>query len=83
MSLVTQMFLLDKYGPILSVANLADLMDRDEQTIRNQISAGAFEIPTTRNRSGRRVAHYQDAAAYIDSLKSPSPSSPAQAVRAA
>lgn len=67
MSLVTQMFLLEKYGPILSVADLADLLGREEQTIRNQISAGSFEIPTTRNASGRRIAHYQDAANYIDS----------------
>lgn len=82
MSLVTQMLVAEKYGPLLSIASLADLLRMNEQTIRNQISAGEFPIPTSRQ-GGRRVAHYQDVAAYLDSFRSSAPSSTAPVARAA
>lgn len=67
MSLLTQAFLLEQYGPRLSIAQLSRLLDITEGTIRNQISAGAFPIKTYVE-GGRRFASYQAVAEYLDSM---------------
>ena len=67
MSLMTQAYLLEHYGPRLNVAQLAALLAMTEGTIRNQISAGTFPIQTY-TEGGRRFAAYQAVAAYLDSM---------------
>lgn len=62
------MLIVEKYGVLLGVDQLAEVVGLDEGTVRNQISAGTFAIPTSRQ-GGRRVAHYQDVAAYLDSFR--------------
>jgi hypothetical protein len=58
-SLLTQAFVLDMYGARLSIRQLAALLDLGEGTIRNQISAGTFPIPTY-TEGGRPFAAYLD-----------------------
>lgn len=70
MSLVTQMFVLEKYGPLLEIKQLAEVTGLEPGTVRNQISDGTFAIPTSKQGT-RRVAHYQDVATYLDSFKHP------------
>ncbi|MGE8366024.1 hypothetical protein [Cupriavidus sp.] len=67
MSLLTQAYLLEQYGPRLSVAQLASLLDIAEGTIRNQVSSGAFAIATYLE-GGRRFASYQAVAQYLDAM---------------
>lgn len=69
MSLVTQMILAEKYGVLLSIPQIAEVCGMAEGTLRNEISAGTCPIPTSKQ-GGRRVAHYQDVAVYLDSFKS-------------
>jgi hypothetical protein len=64
MSLLTLAHLLDKYGPILTVPELAQVLKRDPKTIRNRIAARTFELPT--HVDGERVASAVDVAAYLD-----------------
>lgn len=65
MSLLTQAFLLEQYGPRLNIAQLSRLLDVTEGTIRNQISASTFPIKTYVE-GGRRFASYQAVAEYFD-----------------
>lgn len=67
-SLVTKMFVLEMYGPLLGVRQLAKISGLEEGTVRNQISDQTFPIPTSK-RGKDRVAHYADVADYIDSFK--------------
>ncbi|MGO4154378.1 hypothetical protein [Cupriavidus sp. YAF13] len=69
MSLLTQAYLLEQYGPRLSVAQLASLLDITEGTIRNQVSARSFPIHTY-SEGGRRFASYQAVAEYLDAMDS-------------
>lgn len=46
MSLLTQAYVLETYGPRLSIAQLSKLLDMAEGSIRNQVSAGTFPIVT-------------------------------------
>lgn len=68
MSLLTQAYLLEQYGPRLSVDQLAKVLDRKSTTIYNQVSAGSFEIPTHLD-SNRRFADYRDVATYLDECR--------------
>lgn len=67
MGLLTQAFLLERYGPRLNVVQLAALLDMAEGTIRNQISAGSFPV-STYTEGGRRFASYQAVAEYLDKM---------------
>lgn len=67
MSLLTQAYLLDKYGPRLNVSQLAQLLNLAEGTLRNQLSARSFPIQTYVE-SGRRFASYQAVAEYLDHM---------------
>ncbi|RLK45977.1 hypothetical protein [Cupriavidus plantarum] len=67
MSLLTQAYVLETYGPRLSIAQLSALLDITEGTIRNQVSAGAFPIKTYVE-GGRRFASYQAVAEYLDRM---------------
>ena len=68
MSLLTQAYLLEQYGPRLSVDQLAKVLDRKSTTIYNQVSAGSFEIPTYLD-GARRFSDYRDVAAYLDACR--------------
>ena len=65
MSLMTQAWLLDKYGPRLSVDDMADVLKIARQTINNHISQNCFVVPTYRE-NGKRWADYRDVSDYID-----------------
>lgn len=67
-SLITQAFIFDRYGPRLSVAELAELLKLARGTILNQISAERFPI-TTYVDGGQRWADYRDVAAHIDGCR--------------
>lgn len=67
-SLVTQMFVAERYGLRLDTKKLAEVTGLKEGTIRNQISARTFKIPTYED-GGRRWADYRDVAAYIDACR--------------
>ena len=45
-TLVTQLYLLEKYGPRLTTEQLAEVLTSDAGTILNQVSAGTFGVPT-------------------------------------
>ena len=66
MSLMTQAFLLEKFGsPSLSMEQLGPLLGIDGKTASNKASAGILGIPTV-VRGGKRWADYRDVAAYFD-----------------
>ncbi|RQR37827.1 hypothetical protein [Burkholderia sp. Bp9142] len=67
MSLLTRAYILEKYGPRMTLAQLAQLMMMSEGTIRNQISAETFPIPTYKE-GGARFAAYDAVADYLDEM---------------
>lgn len=71
MSLMTQAYLLDKYGPFIDVPALAEVTGLSAGTVRNQISDGTFPVKTSLT-GGHRLAHYADVAAYVDSYRADS-----------
>lgn len=64
-SLVTQMIIAERYGTRVSLQQLASELRMAVGTIRNQVSAGTFPIPTFLD-AGGRFADYRDVAAYVD-----------------
>lgn len=68
MSFLTQAYLLDRYGPRLSMAELANELGIAAKTVQNQASAGKLPIPTYRD-AGSRWADYRDVAAYFDAVR--------------
>lgn len=67
MKLLTRAFILESYGVRLAPPQLARLLLLSEGTIRNQISAGTFPIPTYLE-GGRRFASYDAIADYLDEV---------------
>lgn len=65
MSLVTQAFIFEKYGPRLNADEMAELLGITRPTLYNQISAGTFQIKTYLD-GGKRFADYRDVAEYFD-----------------
>ncbi len=65
---MTQAWLLDKYGPRLSVDHMAEVLGMARATINNQISDGSFPVPTYRD-VGKRWADYRDVDAYLDQCR--------------
>ena len=64
-SLVTQMIVAEKYGPRLSIEQLAEVLGISKGAIHNQVSAQSFPIATYLD-MGRRWADYRDVAAHMD-----------------
>jgi hypothetical protein len=58
-------YLIEKYGLRLTLHQLAEALGREESTIRNQLSAETFEIPTYMD-GGKRWADVRDVAEYFD-----------------
>ncbi len=67
MSLLTRAYILDQYGVRLGVAQLSQVLRVAEGTIRNQISADTFPVPTYVE-GGRRFASYDAIASYLDAV---------------
>ena len=65
MSLLTCAYILDKFGPRLTMGQLATLLAMSEGTIRNQVSAETFPIPTYKE-GATRYAAYDAVAEYLD-----------------
>jgi hypothetical protein len=67
MKLLTQAFILEKFGPRMTMAQLASLLCMSEGTIRNQVSAETFPIPTYKE-GAARYAPYDAVADYLDKM---------------
>jgi hypothetical protein len=67
-SLVTQMFVAEKFGLRLDVNQLAQLLGISAGTVLNRISASTFGIPTYLD-NGKRYADYRDVAAHFDAIR--------------
>lgn len=67
-SLVTQMFIAEKYGLRIDVNQLGDLLGITSGTVLNRISANSFGIRTYID-YGRRYADYRDVAAHFDKIR--------------
>jgi len=68
MSLLTQAYLLDKYGPRLDMEQLASVLVLDAGTLLNQVSAGTLQVKTYRD-GRKRFADYRDVAEYLDRVR--------------
>jgi hypothetical protein len=67
MSLLTRAYILEKFGPRLTMAQLATLLSMSEGTIRNQVSAETFPIPTYKEGAARYAA-YDAVGDYLDTM---------------
>ncbi len=65
MSLLTQAYFLERYGPRLSAEQLADVLGVTKPTLYNQISAGTCPVKTYLE-GGKRFADYRDVAEHFD-----------------
>jgi len=65
MSLLTQAYLLEKYGPRLSMDQLAEVMGIARGTIYNKVVKKELEIATYMD-GGSRWCDYRDLATYLD-----------------
>ncbi|CAE6700345.1 hypothetical protein [Paraburkholderia haematera] len=65
--LLTHAFILKRYGVRLTMAYLAEPLAMSEDTIRNQVSAETFPIPTAKEEAARH-AHYDAVADYLDQM---------------
>jgi hypothetical protein len=68
MSLVTQAFIFERYGPRLSTEQICELLGITKPALYNQISAGTCRLKTYID-NGKRWADYRDAAAYFDETR--------------
>lgn len=71
MSLLTQAYLLEKFGPRLTIEQLSQVLGLAKGSIYNQISAQTFPIPTYVDAS-KRWADYRDVAFYLDACRAKS-----------
>jgi hypothetical protein len=67
MKLLTQAFILEKFGPRMTMSQLATLLCMSEGTIRNQVSAEIFPIRTYKE-GASRFAPYDAVAEYLDEM---------------
>ncbi len=65
MSLITQAFVVERFGLRLSIDQLAELLGITKGAIYNQVSAGTFPVKTYLD-GGKRWADYRDVAAHLD-----------------
>jgi hypothetical protein len=68
MSLMTQAFLVERYGLRLTMDQLAEALSVGKSTIYNQVSAGTFPVPTYLD-GNKRFADYRDLATYLDACR--------------
>lgn len=68
MSLITQAFIVERYGLRLNVDQLAEVLGISKGAVYNQISAGTCPVKTYID-GGKRWADYRDIAAHLDQCK--------------
>lgn len=68
MSLITQAFIVERYGLRLSVEQLAEVLGISKGALYNQFSAGACPVKTYVD-GGKRWADYRDVAEHLDQCK--------------
>jgi predicted DNA-binding transcriptional regulator AlpA len=68
MSLVTQAFVFERYGPRLDMIQLAALLDIEKTTLYNKISAKTCPVKTYMDQ-GKRWADYRDVADHFDAMR--------------
>lgn len=68
MSLITQAFVVERYGLRLSVDQLAEVLGLTKGAVYNQISAGTLPVKTYLD-SGKRWADYQHVAEHLDACR--------------
>lgn len=68
MSLLTQAYLLDRYGLRLNIEQLAECLGMAKASIYNQISAETFAVKTYID-GGKRYADYRDVAEHMDACR--------------
>lgn len=68
MSLVTQAFILERYGLRLSIPELAAVLGIEPKTLYNKVSAGTCPVPTYVD-GGKRFADYRDVAKHFDAMR--------------
>jgi predicted DNA-binding transcriptional regulator AlpA len=67
-SLLTQAFIVEKYGIRLNADKLAEVLGLTKPALYNQISAGTCPVKTYLE-AGKRWADYRDVAAYFDEVR--------------
>lgn len=68
MSMVMQFYFLEKYGPRLTIDQIAEVMRIHPGTVHNRISAGTLGIRTYID-GGKRFADPADVAEYLEECR--------------
>lgn len=68
MSLITQAFIVERYGLRLNVDQLAEVLGITKGALYNQLSAGTCPIKTYLD-GGKRWADYRDVAKHLDECR--------------
>lgn len=68
MSLITQAFIVEKYGIRLGTEQLADVLGISKAALYNQISAGTCPVPTYVD-GAKRWADHRDVAAHFEAMR--------------
>jgi len=68
MSLITQAFIVERYGLRLNVEQLAEVLGITKGALYNQLSAEKCPVKTYVD-GGKRWADYRDVAAHLDECK--------------
>lgn len=65
MSLVTQAFVFERYGPRLGIEQLAEVLGLSKGAVYNQVSDGTLPVKTYLD-GGKRWADYRHVAEHLD-----------------
>ncbi len=68
MSLITQAFIVERYGLRLNIEQLAEILGVSKGAVYNQISAGSLPVKTYLD-GGKRWADYRDVAKHLDECR--------------
>lgn len=68
MSFLTTAYLLERYGPRLGMAEMAEVLGMSKGTLHNRIYRGEIELATYLD-GGKRYADVRDVAAYLDAMR--------------
>lgn len=66
--MLTTAYLFERYGPLLTEAQVGAVLHMAEGTVRNQRTRGEFPVPHVR-RGAATLYHAADVAAYVDGLR--------------
>jgi hypothetical protein len=67
-SFLTQAFLLEKYGPLLTAAQLGEVLHLGEKSVMNHVSAETLGVVPAKRRP--LLFHAADVARLLDSMRS-------------